>query len=148
MRKLKHTGGFTLIEMLIVVAIIAILIAVSIPTVNTSLEKSREATDAANERAAKAAATIAFLTGDLPGAADPTQVYRVGYFDAVTGTLVTDHTGLSYGKCKEHKGDFLCVMIWVNPNATYSAGTVTVQWWDVNGSDYSNVLDSESLVAS
>ena len=49
-RKLKKTGGFTLIEMLIVVAIIAILVAVSIPMVNASLEKAREATDAANER--------------------------------------------------------------------------------------------------
>ena len=48
--KLKKQGGFTLIEMLIVVAIIAILIAVSIPMVNGALERAREATDAANEK--------------------------------------------------------------------------------------------------
>ena len=50
-KKLKKTGGFTLIEMLIVVAIIAILVAVSIPMVNSNLEKARKATDSANERA-------------------------------------------------------------------------------------------------
>lgn len=60
-RKLKKTGGFTLIEMLIVVAIIAILVAVSIPMVNSSLGKARKATDDANERAAKAAAIVEYM---------------------------------------------------------------------------------------
>ena len=72
-KKLKKTGGFTLIEMLIVVAIIAILVAVSIPMVNSNLEEAREATDAANERAAKAAAMIKYLMEPPTGSA--TEVY-------------------------------------------------------------------------
>lgn len=60
-KKLKKQGGFTLVEMLIVVAIIAILIAVSIPMVSGALDRAKEATDAANVRAAKAAASITKL---------------------------------------------------------------------------------------
>ena len=44
--------GFTLMEMLIVIAIIAILIAIAIPVFTAQLENSREATDAANIRSA------------------------------------------------------------------------------------------------
>ena len=43
MKKIKNTKGFTLMEMLIVVAIIAILIAIAIPTFTAQLEKAREA---------------------------------------------------------------------------------------------------------
>lgn len=46
--------GFTLAELLIVVAIIAILVAVAIPIFGSQLEKSREAADLANVRAAYA----------------------------------------------------------------------------------------------
>lgn len=42
--------GFTLIEMLIVVAIIAILVAIAIPIFNTQLDKARSGVDAANVR--------------------------------------------------------------------------------------------------
>ena len=50
MRKMKNKKGFTLMEMLIVVAIIAILIAIAIPTFASSLNKARVATDEANIR--------------------------------------------------------------------------------------------------
>ena len=61
-KKLKKQGGFTLVEMLIVVAIIAILVAVSIPMVSGALEKARQATDDANLRAAKAEGAIYYLS--------------------------------------------------------------------------------------
>ena len=44
--------GFTLAELLIVVAIIAVLVAVAIPIFGSQLEKSREAADLANVRSA------------------------------------------------------------------------------------------------
>jgi len=54
LKKRVNKKGFTLAELLIVVAIIAVLVAIAIPVFSTQLEKSREATDAANIRAAYA----------------------------------------------------------------------------------------------
>ena len=50
MRKMKNKKGFTLMEMLIVVAIIGILIAIAIPTFNNALNKARVSADEANLR--------------------------------------------------------------------------------------------------
>lgn len=47
----KNTKGFTLAELLIVVAVIAVLVAISIPIFTTQLHKSRVAADWANVRA-------------------------------------------------------------------------------------------------
>jgi len=61
--ELKKRGvkGFTLMEMLIVVAIIAVLIAIAIPVFTSQLEKSREATDGANIRSKYGEAMVAIL---------------------------------------------------------------------------------------
>ena len=50
----RNRKGFTLAELLIVVAIIAVLTAIAIPVFTTQLEKSREGVDAANIRSAYA----------------------------------------------------------------------------------------------
>lgn len=68
--KKTNRRGFTLMEMLIVVAIIAILIAIAIPTFTSTLEKARETADLANIRSAYGAAMIAYLDAD--GAASET----------------------------------------------------------------------------
>lgn len=52
-KRQNNQNGFTLAELLIVVAIIAVLVAVAIPVFNTQLEKAREAVDIANMRAAE-----------------------------------------------------------------------------------------------
>lgn len=59
----ENKKGFTLAELLIVVAIIAVLVAISIPIFTSQLEKSREATDLSNIRAAYAECSAALLTG-------------------------------------------------------------------------------------
>ena len=58
----KNRKGFTLAELLIVVAIIAVLVAIAIPVFTSQLEKSREATDAANIRSAYAEVVAEALT--------------------------------------------------------------------------------------
>lgn len=56
-RKMKENKkGFTLAELLIVVAIIAVLVAISIPIFTSQLEKSRDAVSISNIRAAYAEA--------------------------------------------------------------------------------------------
>ncbi len=62
MRRLREKKGFTLAELLIVVAIIAVLVAIAIPVFSTQLERSREATDAANIRAAYAEIAASAIT--------------------------------------------------------------------------------------
>lgn len=64
MKKKANKKGFTIMEMLIVVAIIAVLAAIAIPTFNSALTKSKEAADIANIRAAYAEVQVAILTDD------------------------------------------------------------------------------------
>lgn len=75
MKKLTNKKGFTLIEMLVVIAIIAILVAIIIPTVTSATTKANAATDAANLRSAKAAITIKVLDGSW-------DTYKTGKTDA------------------------------------------------------------------
>lgn len=52
----KNKKGFTLAELLVVVAIIAVLVAIMIPVFSTSVEKANHAANVANIRAAYAEA--------------------------------------------------------------------------------------------
>ena len=89
----KNNKGFTLAELLIVVAIIAVLVAVSIPMFTSQLEKAKTSTDEANERAGKAAAVAAYLSSTD---STPATVY---YYDASTGQALTSNSlTKGYGK--------------------------------------------------
>lgn len=67
--KKMNKKGFTLAELLIVVAIIAVLVAIAIPIFSAQLEKSREATDIANVRSAYATLVADYLTSTNASAA-------------------------------------------------------------------------------
>lgn len=88
MKKINEKKGFTLAELLIVVAIIAVLVAIAIPIFTTQLEKSREATDAANLRSAYAEATAAAVAGETFTAKDVDKKQS-----DTTWTYVTDKIG-------------------------------------------------------
>lgn len=60
-QKVKEKKGFTLAELLVVVAIIGVLVAVSIPIFTSQLRKATLATNQANARAAYAAVVAELL---------------------------------------------------------------------------------------
>ena len=66
MQRRKNNKGFTLAELLIVVAIIAVLTAIAIPVFNTQLAKSKLATDTANVRSKYAELISEDLSSDSP----------------------------------------------------------------------------------
>ena len=77
----NNKKGFTLAELLIVVAIIGVLVAVSIPIFTDQLRKARFATNKANARAAYAAAVAAYISEDIEeetGVFVPGGLYNVG----------------------------------------------------------------------
>lgn len=60
----QNRNGFTLMEMLIVIAMIAVLIIIAIPVFASQLEKTREAADLANVRSAYAQVSEEVMLGN------------------------------------------------------------------------------------
>ena len=138
MNKKLTKKGFTLAELLIVVAILAILVAVSIPIFTSKLHDAKDSTDMANERAAKAAAVAAYMSADEPGG---TATY---WYDAENGKVVasatkptspaingynqcTDKTctdGAGRGQTTDPTADSLIVKIEIANNGT----AITTSW--------------------
>ena len=78
---MKKTEGFTLAELLVVVAIIGVLVAVSIPIFTSQSNKAKLATNQANIRAAKAAASADYISY-------PDATYAVYAYDIETGSFI------------------------------------------------------------
>jgi prepilin-type N-terminal cleavage/methylation domain-containing protein len=64
MKEKQNKKGFTLAELLIVVAIIGVLVAISIPIFSKQLEKSRDAVTVANIRSAYTEAMTEYISPD------------------------------------------------------------------------------------
>ncbi len=142
--KLKKQGGFTMVELLIVVAIIAILVAVSIPMMNSALESSCEAVDQANERDARGLAITAYMTieegspddmgiNKAVGTAGGSAYYTVNADDNL-GALVKDKPdegygqGTAAGKVTEVRTDKV-IKVTLKEDATAPSGvSVTTEW--------------------
>ena len=91
--KQKKESGFTLIEMLIVVAIIAVIVAIAIPTISNSLHKAKTAADMANVRAYYAKLQADYM---LTGEYDPSVPSESSYPREITypdGTVVKLQAG-------------------------------------------------------
>ena len=139
----KRTEGFTLAELLIVVAIIGVLVAVSIPIFTSQLEKSKQATDLANMRSAKAAAIAEWMTEGMPD-------WSAGnhYYDAASGRIVTTVPS-GYGKSSKNASEFASELnasgIPNDGSPTYmtltisDSGVVSIHWGDMVGSIWASL---------
>ena len=67
LKKKLNKKGFTLAELLIVVAIIAILVAIAIPVFSSQLENTRKAVDDANARSIRSMAVAEAMTSGGAG---------------------------------------------------------------------------------
>ena len=104
--------GFTLIEMLVVIAIIAILVAIVIPVVGNSTEKAKEAADAANIRSHIAEVTTKALMGEAEpieytmtqdGEFETEDLVNIGGFD-ITVFEVAAGTTITIDYCDDCNG--------------------------------------------
>ena len=96
MNKKLNKKGFTLMEMLIVVAIIAILVAIAIPTFTKSLNQAKIAADEANLRAYYAEQMANYLVDGK----EPKNVPTTGSAASDTVTVAGATYTLQYGTYK------------------------------------------------
>ncbi len=102
MKKMNEKKGFTLAELLIVVAIIAVLVAVAIPVFTAQLEKSKIATDKANVRSFYAEQVTAYMTDETAGATayDGPTLQATGASCTISGTFAGDDYTVTYTNTK------------------------------------------------
>ena len=131
--KRKQNKGFTLAELLIVVAIIAVLVAISIPIFTSQLKKARLAANKANARAALSAAMAEFI--DAPEAdkeATPAGSLQHMYFRYDTKTGRCEYRGVwSTSPGKDNKEYKSFANIGYHPNNN-GLGESDVSKWNEN----------------
>jgi prepilin-type N-terminal cleavage/methylation domain-containing protein len=142
MRRIK---GFTLGELLIVVAIIAVLVGVSIPVFSGQLRKASVATNKANIRSARAAA-MAKMYDDISAGKFKNTDHAYYHYDIKTGTISTNSTYYN-GTYEKTEGKkmydvameyIVCqyIMVYVAPSATGSEANIqTAPYYTEAGGD-------------
>lgn len=89
----EERGGFTLAELLVVVAIVAVLVAIAVPLFSSSLSSAEDAVKKANERSVKAEVTSVYLAGtDEQKAKLPDSIYYANEKGDLTSPLSASDT--------------------------------------------------------
>ena len=109
---MKRNKGFTLAELLIIVAIIAILVGISIPIFTNQLEKSRRAVDKANARNIEAVLGVAANSNEIEFTSNKVNV-----------------SGTTYDTC-------VAVIVGKDEVKYYVSGNVKIYGKDFNSGDH------------
>lgn len=130
--KKANRKGFTLAELLIVVAIIGILVAISVPIFKSQLKKARIATNQANARTAKSVALAEYQSDtDLEGE------YAMYWYDCSTGKLLSmgspDDGNSSYIYNEETEGRM----------SIYNDQIVSISYSAIMGGDVTNLTEND-----
>lgn len=88
--------GFTMAELLIVIAIIAILVAIALPVFGAQLNKARAAVELANVRSAYSEAVVDALLDGENGELDPKSEVAVKMDDLAKALTYEDDTTITY----------------------------------------------------
>ena len=126
MKKVKERReGFTMAELLIVVAIIAVLVAIAIPVFNGQLNKSKYATDEANARSLYSEISADYLANG----GTPTATVTGSITKGTQGTITVSTPG---GTTNTYKFNGMAD-ITVTAGTADAAPSVTIGACDQNG---------------
>lgn len=111
----EEKGGFTLAELLIVVAIVLVLVAIAVPVFTGALNKAEDAVKAANERSVKAEATMAYMLAkdDAERNAVAGSIYWADGEGNITGPSETAPENAKY--------KYIVTVVGADPNVTIKA---------------------------
>ena len=138
-RNMNRKKGFTLAELLIVVAIIGVLVAVSVPIFTAQRSKAVDAVNKANIRAAKSMALAAFYD-DKTGYVSNIHGTQMAYFKYTDGSLepITNQTSaqvnnMAKAVCDQAAQHKQCDCIYVYVSLNDAKPIQTAPYLDQNG---------------